>query len=146
MKRFGWLGVAGVMAITWGCSSSDTKKPTAATDGGTTNAPAPTTTATTPPPDPQPGWRAAVGAGGVIVQTFDERAWETRSAAPHDLYGVACVGNALGWAVGPGGAIAHTTDGGRTWRAQQSGTRETLRAALVRPRSGRPRETRAPSR
>ena len=32
-----------------------------------------------------------------------------------------------GWAVGSGGAIAHTTDGGKTWLPQHSGVQEDLR-------------------
>jgi len=109
--------------------SSDTK----------TGTPAPTTTSTstapageggTPkrPPSEPVGWRAAVGAGGVFVQTFDDRTWETRSAGEQDLYGVACVGNQLGWAVGAGGAIRHTIDGGRTWTPQESGVTSALRS------------------
>ena len=35
-------------------------------------------------------------------------------------------GAAHGWAVGAGGTILATTDGGATWRAQRSGTTETL--------------------
>ncbi|HLL74202.1 MAG TPA: YCF48-related protein, partial [Pyrinomonadaceae bacterium] len=31
-----------------------------------------------------------------------------------------------GWAVGDGGTIIHTSDGGRTWRHERSGTRHRL--------------------
>jgi photosystem II stability/assembly factor-like uncharacterized protein len=97
------------------------------------------TSSSNPAPKPSDGgsttvqWRAAVGAGGTLVQTFDDRTWTRRSVAvasgvAPDLFGVACVGNLNGWAAGAGGAIAHTTDGGQTWGAQDSRTTATLRA------------------
>ena len=80
------------------------------------------------PSPPSSRWAAAVGAGGVFTQTFDEAAWSTRSLTAHDLYAVACVGNYDGWAAGEGGIIAHTIDGGQTWTWQDAHTTVSLRA------------------
>ena len=111
-------GLAGTatlaLAVLAGCNDSS-PKPTSS-DGG---------------PAPSPAWRAAVGAGGTLVQTFDDHAWAARVvplAAGVDLLGVACVGNANGWAVGARGAVAHTTDGGLSWTAEDAHTTATLRA------------------
>lgn len=109
------------------------------TDTAKTGSPAPSTTGTSttpageggapkPTPSEPVGWRAAVGGGGVFVQTFDDITWETRSAGTADLFGVACVGNQLGWATGAGGVIGHTADGGHTWTKQESGVTSTLRS------------------
>lgn len=70
-------------------------------------------------------WRAVVGSAGLFGQTFDDARWATRhlDAARLDgvgLLAVACYGNLDGWAVGDGGTIAHTTDGGQTWAAQDA--------------------------
>lgn len=93
------------------CSSdSPTPSPTPKSDSGTT------------------GWRAVVGSDGTFVSTFDERDWKVRALGNVDLYGVSCVGNDVGWAVGAHGVIAHTEDGGRTWSWQTSGTTSTLRS------------------
>lgn len=75
-------------------------------DGGTTN---------------PPRWAAAVGASGTFLQTFDHVSWQARTLSDASLFGVACVGNLDGWAVGARGSIAHTTDGGGTWTWQTSG-------------------------
>ena len=106
MKRL----VMFVPVFLWACSSSS-PTPTPVGDGGT-----PT------------GWRAAVGESGTFVSTFDEVTWTARSVAPANLYGVSCVGNDVGWAVGEAGAVAHTKDGGQTWGWQQSHEHATLRA------------------
>src|SRR5262249_39727951 len=84
---------------------------------------------------PPVGWRAAVGLGGVMVQTFDEATWESRVVSSGDLFAVACIGNLRGWAAGAGGAIAHTEDGGRTWAAETSHLTTTLRAIRFRDAS-----------
>ena len=47
--------------------------------------------------------------------------WRTNFADAH------FVDAQKGWAVGSGGAIAHTTDGGKTWLPQHSGVTENLR-------------------
>ncbi|MGH7441030.1 MAG: WD40/YVTN/BNR-like repeat-containing protein [Polyangiaceae bacterium] len=77
---------------------------------------------------PPSRWAAAVGAHGTFTQTFDEVSWASRSLGSVDWRAVACVGNLDGWTAGSGGAVAHTTDGGATWTAQQAGTTATLRA------------------
>ncbi len=88
-------------------------------------------------PNPGPGgpgdggttsWNAAVGMGGMLVQTFDQRTWASRSVLDVDLYGVACVGNLDGWAVGANGTVAHTTNGGGAWSLQTSHLASTLRS------------------
>lgn len=107
MKRL----VVFVPVFLWACSSSS-PTPTPVGDSGT----------------PPTGWRAAVGEGGTFVSTFDEVTWTARSVAPANLYGVSCVGNDVGWAVGETGAVAHTKDGGQTWGWQQSHEHATLRA------------------
>ena len=43
-----------------------------------------------------------------------------------NLYGVKAVGASEEWAVGNFGSIYHTTDGGRTWEARESGTKTPL--------------------
>jgi photosystem II stability/assembly factor-like uncharacterized protein len=77
----------------------------------------------TPPPS---GWRSVVGQGGYFAQTFDDATWVGRFLAKQDLYAVACVGNLIGWTAGQGGAVLHTTDGGKSWITQDSTTREDL--------------------
>lgn len=85
--------------------------------------------APTPYRDAAPtGWRAVVGSDGTFVHTFDEKDWTVRALGNVDLYGVSCVGNDVGWAVGAHGVIAHTEDGGRTWSWQTSGATSTLRS------------------
>jgi photosystem II stability/assembly factor-like uncharacterized protein len=49
-------------------------------------------------------------------------AWETLRGPSASLIDVDFVGLASGWAVGAGGTILHTSDGGTTWTAQASGT------------------------
>ena len=79
-----------------------------------------------PPPkgdssQPPPKWVSAVGVGGTFAQTFDEVSWQARSLGDPTLFGVACVGNDDGWAVGEHGTIGHTLDGGKSWSWQTSG-------------------------
>src|SRR5438105_4585453 len=74
------------------------------------------------------GWRAVVGAGGLVGQTVDDQTWETRRATDADLFGVACVGNLLGWAAGAHGSLLHTTYGGRTWTSEDTHLAADLRA------------------
>ncbi len=104
-----------IASVLCGCTSSSSPKPTSG-EGGT---------------PPSTAWRAAVGAGGTLVQTFDDHGWSARlvpGIAAVDLLGVACVGNTDGWAVGSRGAVAHTLDGGFSWAAQDAHTVSTLRA------------------
>jgi photosystem II stability/assembly factor-like uncharacterized protein len=72
-------------------------------------------------------WMSAVGEGGVFVKTFDGVSWQRSQPTTTDLFGVSCIGNVTGWAVGAGGAVLHTADGGDTWMVQQSGTTQALR-------------------
>lgn len=106
------LSLASVVFVSLCACSSDspTPSPTPKSDSGST------------------GWRAVVGSDGTFVHTFDEKDWTVRALGNVDLYGVSCVGNDVGWAVGAHGVIAHTEDGGRTWSWQTSGTTSTLRS------------------
>jgi len=47
-------------------------------------------------------------------------------AAHDDLFSFSFCTETIGWACGRWGTILHTTDGGRTWQRQASGTRFTL--------------------
>jgi photosystem II stability/assembly factor-like uncharacterized protein len=85
----------------------------------------PTYSTMKPPPQ---GWKAAVGDGGTLLETFDDASWEVRRITDHDLFAVSCVDNDVGWAVGAQGSILHTRDGGWSWPKQASGVMSTLRA------------------
>jgi photosystem II stability/assembly factor-like uncharacterized protein len=93
-------------------------------DGGEKKTPPPTTTSKTP----TQGWKAAVGDGGTLLETFDDASWDVRQVTSHDLYAVSCADNELGWAVGANGFIGHTRDGGWSWPAQASGVTTSLLA------------------
>jgi hypothetical protein len=59
------------------------------------------------------------------------------SGTSEHLVAVTFVTPQSGWAVGYGGTILHTDDGGRTWRPQSSGTKSGARSiAFVTPLSG----------
>jgi photosystem II stability/assembly factor-like uncharacterized protein len=79
-------------------------------------------------PPPAPGWRAAVGARGTLVQTFDDESWETRVVASQDLNAVTCIGNMSGWVAGNAGSLLHTPDSGATFYPQSPGTTANLHA------------------
>jgi photosystem II stability/assembly factor-like uncharacterized protein len=85
----------------------------------------PTYSTMKPPPQ---GWKAAVGDGGTLLETFDDASWEVRRITDHDLFAVSCIDNEVGWAVGAQGFVGHTEDGGWSWPAQVSGVSSTLRA------------------
>jgi photosystem II stability/assembly factor-like uncharacterized protein len=111
-----WVRVAStaiLAAFALGCGEEDEEKP-------------PPTYGTMKPP-PQ-GWKAAVGDGGTLLETFDDASWEVRKVSDRDLYAVSCIDNQVGWAVGEGGFIGHTQDGGWSWPAQDSGVTQTLRS------------------
>jgi len=108
------FAIAAVLALAAGCDNS--KSPPPSGDGGT----APT------------GWRAAVGAGGLFAQTFDDPAWTARQVTSGALYSVACVGDSAGWVSGANGFVAHTLDGGATWSTQDT----HVHAALYSVRFG----------
>ncbi len=48
------------------------------------------------------------------------------SGSTQTLYGVSFVSQSTGWAVGAGGTILHTTNGGTTWTVQTSNTTQQL--------------------
>jgi len=52
------------------------------------------------------------------------------SGTTQTLNGVAFATKSIGWAVGAGGTIRHTTNGGTTWTKQTSGTSQTLYAVF----------------
>lgn len=66
----------------------------------------------------------AVGDDG-YVSTWDGTTWTDRvlpSDGAADLLGVAAAGAARAWAVGTGGVVRTSSDGGTSWIAQASGT------------------------
>ncbi|HVY28675.1 MAG TPA: YCF48-related protein [Polyangiaceae bacterium] len=99
-----------------GCSSDGGDKKPSTSSGGSTTKP------------PTSGWKAAVGDGGTLLETFDDRSWEVRKIGDRDLFAVSCIDDEVGWAVGARGFIGHTRDGGWSWPAQDSGVTSTLRA------------------
>lgn len=64
------------------------------------------------------GWRSVVGTHGVVAQTHDDVEWIAGSLVSADLRSVTCVNADIGWAVGSGGTVLHTSDAGRSWTAQ----------------------------
>lgn len=149
-------------------SPSPTQTPTASPTVSPTQSPTQTPTATptptvTPTPvDPATGWQSqpsgtsqtlrgvaaidelrsyAVGDGGTIVATTNGgQTWSPQSsgttAVLHDVFflgnGGASLGKGItasrGWAVGNGGTILSTMNGGVTWTKQSSGTTADLMA------------------
>jgi photosystem II stability/assembly factor-like uncharacterized protein len=107
---------AGFALVSQGCSSDG---------GGSSKTPPPTYSTQKPPAQ---AWKAAVGDGGTLLETFDDASWELRKISDHDLYAVSCIDNEIGWAVGAQGFVGHTQDGGWSWPAQASGVTSTLRA------------------
>lgn len=54
-----------------------------------------------------------------------------------DLFSIFFVNDALGWSCGRWGTILHTTDGGKTWQEQKSGSQNTLSGIyFVDPENG----------
>lgn len=65
----------------------------------------------------------AVGVGLALA------GWsEQSSGVTTTLYDIECAGAELVWAVGAGGRILHSTNGGENWAAQTSGTNQDLHA------------------
>jgi len=73
------------------------------------------------------GWRGVVGAEGAYARTHDDTTWEVTRPATGDLYAVTCIGDEYGWAVGAGGVILSSRDGGASWTAQASPVVTALR-------------------
>jgi photosystem II stability/assembly factor-like uncharacterized protein len=85
------------------------------------------------------GWIATASAvGGAIFLTEDggstwkdPRKRKDKELNPYfSLESITFATTQLGWAVGDRGTILHTTDGGRRWRKQNSGTTSDLRAVV----------------
>ncbi|MBU6410367.1 MAG: putative Ig domain-containing protein, partial [Verrucomicrobia bacterium] len=74
----------------------------------------------------------AVGAGGTILR-FDGTSWSAQTSGTTSVtfYGVQFLNDNFGYAVGSGGAIYQTLNGGTTWTALASGTGSTLRGVCV---------------
>lgn len=73
------------------------------------------------------GW--AVGTHGVVLLTMDGRHWTASSSGVDvTLRSVAFASPAMGLAVGDGGTMLRSLDGGLTWMPISSGTTEALRA------------------
>jgi photosystem II stability/assembly factor-like uncharacterized protein len=63
-----------------------------------------------------------VGIHGTILHTSNGATWSLQSSpTTQALYAVAFVDPLHGWAVGSGGTIIHTVNGGAGWSAQDSG-------------------------
>jgi len=74
--------------------------------------------------DSNEGW--AVG-DGVILHTVDGgRRWEVQAKGSWVLKSVYFPNPALGWAVGNGGALLKTTDGGKSWRRERVAVEDDL--------------------
>jgi photosystem II stability/assembly factor-like uncharacterized protein len=75
---------------------------------------------------------APVSSGRVVGR------WSAQSSGvAADLLDVTFVDARNGWAVGEGGAVLHTSNGGETWERQGSGTELTLvRVTFVTPQDG----------
>ena len=68
---------------------------------------------------------AAFSASAIAAE--DPSGWYAQSSGTtSDLYGVSAVDGDTAWAVGNGGTILKTTDGGASWSPQASGTTDNL--------------------
>ena len=63
----------------------------------------------------------AVGDHGIVVLSDDGETWRQASSVPVDglLTALSFIDERQGWAVGHGGVLLHTEDGGETWALQQ---------------------------
>lgn len=66
----------------------------------------------------------AVGERGVIIYSDDGNSWQ-QAAVPlsETLTAVSFINGQQGWAVGHGGSILHSSDGGKSWQLQFDGNR-----------------------
>ena len=72
-----------------------------------------------------PKWR--VGRRGVIQRAEPNGNWVTvASGVDSDLFDITFAGSSAGWAVGHGGLVLRTTDGGNTWTRTASPTAEDI--------------------
>jgi photosystem II stability/assembly factor-like uncharacterized protein len=67
----------------------------------------------------------AVGVGNIYLSTDGGINW-TQSSGTFQTLAVDCINSSIGFAVGFIGTILKTTDGGLTWKLQNSGTTNTL--------------------
>src|SRR3974390_3388132 len=76
--------------------------------------------------------------GGSAELPTSPPTWQTQSTGTQQwLSSVAFVSPQAGWAVGEGGTILHTADGGQSWQAQSSGTKQWLGSVgFVSPQAG----------
>ena len=80
--------------------------------------------------EPQTAWAvgqsATSGVGPILLVTHDGGAtWDPRAApVVMGLVAIQFVDASHGWAVGDGGEIIATSDGGETWRVQESAARD----------------------
>ncbi|HEY5753141.1 MAG TPA: P-loop NTPase fold protein, partial [Chthoniobacterales bacterium] len=73
----------------------------------------------------------ACGEDGTIARSVGTRSWQALpSGVDVVLNDILFTSDAAGWAVGDGGIVLVTTDGGNTWQKQTSGTGATLNAVF----------------
>ncbi len=91
-----------------------------------------------------PSWR--VGPRGLIQKHVRGNKWKSKvSGVTEDLFDITFPTSKIGWAVGQGGTVLRSTDGGKTWSKVTSPTHEDLlhvtaigaESATVSSRSGR---------
>jgi hypothetical protein len=91
-----------------------------------------------------PPWR--VGPRGLMQKLTPEKKWESKvSGVTADLFDIAFPNSKIGWAVGQGGTVLRSTNGGKSWSKLTSPTHEDLvhvtaigaESATVSSRSGR---------
>jgi photosystem II stability/assembly factor-like uncharacterized protein len=76
----------------------------------------------------------AVGDSGAIITTSDGTNWGiANNNSPNDLYGVSFRNAQTGWAVGSGGIILRSDNGGQDWAPDGSAAPNTLRGVQVIP-------------
>jgi photosystem II stability/assembly factor-like uncharacterized protein len=70
----------------------------------------------------------AVGAQVIVHSSDGGKTWNTQRSdtSGEDLYSVACLDSHRAWAIGTGGLLLTTRDGGATWVRQDTGTKEWL--------------------
>jgi photosystem II stability/assembly factor-like uncharacterized protein len=76
------------------------------------------------------GSRWLVGTGGTLVSSAASRYDVHASPTTADLFGLTCSGKLHGWAVGAGGVVIASSDGGEHWISEASGVGATLRAVF----------------
>lgn len=91
--------------------------------------------ATSTPPEPGPPAEAApFPPAGPPLRPYEKA--DMREVLRRQLYDVVFWDSQRGWAVGGGGTILITTNGGRTWRRQKVGSRNIYGVGFVGERQG----------